>query len=402
MPAPLKPSTLLTTLGRAKPVRDDARQPGFVNPPLVRGSTVLHADVADMRARVRRGAAGDDSGPVTYGIHGTPTHAALLEAITALEGGARSWALPSGLTACTAAILAFVGQGDHVLVTDSAYGPTREFCLTTLARYGVATNFYDPRADAAALEPLFRPTTRLLLLESPGSLTFEIQDVPALAALARRRGAVSVIDNTWATPLHFQPLRHGVDVSVHAATKYIGGHADLMLGTVTTNAEQAEPMRSFVRSLGLYVSPDDCWLALRGLRSLAARLERHRASAERLIDWLLGQPEVERILYPTRPEDPGHALWRRDFSGASGLFGVALRPQVGVAACTALLDDTRLFGRGYSWGGFESLMIPCFPRRDVAAPPFAGPLLRISAGLEDADDLIEDLRDGFGRLRAAA
>jgi len=400
MPGPLKPSTLLTTLGRDAPVRDDPQRPGFVNPPLVRGSTVLHADVADLRQRVQRGAAGDDSGPVTYGIHGTPTHAAFLDAINTLEGGARTWALPSGLTACTAAILAYVGQGDHVLVADSAYGPTRDFCLTTLARYGISTSFYDPRVGAA-IEGHLRPTTRLVVLESPGSLTFEVQDVPAIAAVARRHGAVTFIDNTWATPLYFQPLRHGVHVSVHAVTKYIGGHADLLLGTVTTDAEHVAPMRGFIRSLGLQVSPDDCWLALRGLRSLAARLARHRETAERLVDWLLGQPEVERVLYPTRVEDPGHALWRRDFSGASGVFGVVLRPQVGRAGCAALLDQTRLFGRGYSWGGFESLMIPCYPQRSVAPLPFEGPLLRISAGLEDADDLIEDLRDGFARLRAA-
>jgi len=400
MPAPFKTSTLLTLLGRSAPGRDDPQRPGFVNPPVVRGSTVLHADTADLRARVRRSAAGDDSGPVTYGIHGSPTHAAFLDAITALEGGARSWALPSGLAACTAAILAYVSHGDHILVPDSAYGPTRDFSLGTLARYGVEATFYDPCAGAA-IEQQFRPNTRLLFLESPGSLTFEVQDVPALAQLARRRGAVSVIDNTWATPLHFQPLRHGVDVCVHAVTKYIGGHADLLLGTVTTCAEQAAPMRAFVRSLGLYVSPDDCWLALRGLRSLAARLARHRATAERLIDWLLAQPEVERVLFPAHPDDPGHALWRRDFAGASGLFGVVLRPQVSAAACAALVDDTRLFGRGYSWGGYESLMIPCFPQRSLAPRHGAGPLLRISAGLEDADDLIEDLRDGFARLRAA-
>ncbi len=398
MPAAFKPSTLLTTLGRSSSDAAGPEHGGFVNPPLVRGSTVLHRDVADMRAR--RAAGDDDRGPVTYGIHGTPTHRAFLDALTALEGGHRSWALPSGLSACTAAILAYVGSGDHVLVPDSAYGPTRDFCRHTLSRYGVEATFYDPRIGAN-LEDLFRPTTRLLFLESPGSLTFEIQDVPLLAQIARRRRAVSVIDNTWATPLYFQPLRHGVDVSVHAATKYIGGHADLLLGTVTANKATAGAMRAFVRSLGLYASPDDCWLALRGLRTLAARLARHRATAERLVDWLLGQPEVERVLYPTRPQDPGHDLWKRDFSGASGVFGVILKAQVGPEAFTALLDDTRLFGRGYSWGGFESLMIPCHPDRSVAPPPCAGPLLRISAGLEDADDLIDDLRDGFARLRAA-
>jgi cystathionine beta-lyase len=400
MPAPLKPATLLTTLGRAPPGADGPGHGGFVNPPLVRGSTVLHPDVAELRARAQRAAGGDDDGPVTYGIHGTPTHEAFLEALTALEGGQRSWALPSGLSACTAAILAYVSSGDHILVPDSAYGPTRSFCTGTLARYGVSATFYDP-CIGAGIEAQFRPNTRLLFLESPGSLTFEIQDVPRLAELARRRSVVSVIDNTWATPLYFRPLMHGVDVSVHAVTKYIGGHADLLLGTVTANAAAAGPMRAFVRSLGLYASPDDCWLALRGLRSLEARLIRHRATAERLIDWLLGQPEVARVLYPSRPQDPGHELWRRDFCGATGLFGVVLQPQVGAKAFAALLDDTRLFGRGYSWGGFESLMIPCYPERSVAPLAHAGPLMRISAGLEDADDLIADLHDGFARLRAA-
>lgn len=400
MPASLKPATLLTTLGREAPQPQDTAGACFVNPPLVRGSTVLHADLAQMRRRARRGAAGEDVRPVAYGRYGTPTHDAFLEAITSLEGGHRSWALPSGLAACTSAVLAFVRSGDHVLVPDSAYGPTRAFCRDLLPRYGVQCSFYDPRAGAA-IESQFRPQTRLLFLESPGSLTFEIQDVPALASAARARGAVSVIDNTWATPLYFQPLRHGVDVSVHAATKYIGGHADLLLGTITANEACAPALRSFVHATGQYASADDCWLALRGLRTLQARLERHRATAERLVDWLLGQPEVERVLYPTRAQDPGHEIWKRDFSGASGLFGVALRDGIGAAAFDALFDGTRLFGLGYSWGGYESLMIPCHPERGVAPLPGAGPLLRICAGLEDADDLIGDLEDAFARMRVA-
>jgi cystathionine beta-lyase len=390
-----KPSTRLVTLGRDSPDTG-----GFVNPPVVRGSTVLHPDAAELRGRGRRAAAGDDRGPPTYGIHGTPTHHAFLDAMTALEGGFRSWAVPSGLSACTVAVLAFVRSGDHVLVPDSAYGPTRDFCRGTLARYGIEATFYDPRIGAP-IENLFRPETRLLFLESPGSLTFEIQDVPLLAQIARRRGAVSVIDNTWATPLFFQPLAHGVDVSVHAVTKYIGGHADLLLGTITCKEACAPPVRALIRSLGLTTSPDECWMALRGLRTLEARLARHRATAERIIDWLRAQPEVERVLYPALPDDPGHALWRRDFSGATGVFGFALRPPIGPEAADALVDGTRLFGRGYSWGGFESLMIPCHPERSVAPLPYAGRLLRISAGLEDADDLVADLHDGFGRMRAA-
>jgi len=392
----MKPSTRLVTLGRAAPGSAD-----FVNPPLVRASTVLHPDVAELRARVRRSLAGDDTGPVTYGIHGTPTHRAFLDAMTALEGGHRSWALPSGLSACTTAILAFVGQGDHILVSDSVYGPTREFCSGMLARYGVRTTFYDP-CIGAGLEALFGPRTRLVFIESPGSLTFEVPDVPLLAAIARRRGAVSVIDNTWATPLYFSPLQHGVDVCVHAVTKYIGGHADLLLGTITANEACSAPLREAVRTLGLTTSPDDCWLALRGLRTLEARLSSQRRTADRLIDWLRRQPEVERVLYPALPDDPGHALWRRDFRGATGVFGVALRPHLAAAALDALVDGTRLFGRGFSWGGFESLMIPSHAVRTATAHPYAGRLLRISAGLEDADDLILDLQEGFGRLRNVA
>ncbi|HEU0201772.1 MAG TPA: PLP-dependent transferase, partial [Burkholderiaceae bacterium] len=254
----------------------------------------------------------------------------------------------------------------------------------------------------AEIEALFQPTTRVLFLESPGSLTFEMQDAPLLAAVARARGAVSVIDNTWATPLYFQPLAHGVDVSVHAATKYIGGHSDLILGTVTCTEAAWPAMRDTIHQFGVTTGADDCWLALRGLRSLAARLAQHRANADALIAWLRQQPEVERVLYPALPDDPGHALWKRDMSGATGLFGVVLAGSVSEAAVRALVDGVQLFGRGYSWGGYESLLIPTFPERTATTLPFAGPLIRIAAGLEDADDLIEDLAAGFERLRAAA
>jgi cystathionine beta-lyase len=390
----LSDETRLTTLGR-----DREQGTGFVNPPLVRGSTVLHSSVDDMRERVRRRADGDDSMPVAYGIYGTQTHHAFCEALTALEGGYRSWALPSGLAACTIALLAYLRQGDHVLVPDSAYSPTRRFCRDTLARYGIDATFYAPRIGAE-IEQQFRPNTRLLFMESPGSLTFEVQDVPLLAAIARRRGAFSVIDNTWATPLYLQPLALGVDVSVHAATKYIGGHSDLLLGTVTANEAAWPALRDAIHQYGLTTSPDDCWLALRGLRSMAARLARHRATAERLIGWLRDQPEVARVLYPALPDDPGHALWRRDFRGASGLFGVVLAHDIQERALEAMIDGLQLFGRGYSWGGFESLLIPVRPERTAGPLPPSGPMFRISAGLEDADDLITDLRAGFERLRA--
>ncbi len=390
----MKKNTLLVTGGRDRETFD------FVNPPLTRGSTVLHESVADMHERVRRRNAGEDGEPIAYGIYGTPTHQAFYEALTELEGGYRSWALPSGLTACTIAILAFVQQGDHVLVPDSVYWPTRRFCRDTLPRYGVSATFYDPRIGAD-IDKLFTPTTRVLFLESPGSLTFEMQDVSLLASIARGREAVSVIDNTWATPLYFQPLKVGVDVSVHAATKYIGGHSDLLMGTVTCNERAWPRMRETLHHYGLTTSPDDCYVALRGLRSMAARLVQHRASAEALIAWLKRQPEVERVLFPADPDDPGHALWRRDMSGASGLFGVALKPGPSERAFHAFIDGMQLFGRGYSWGGFESLLIPMSPERTVVPLPYKGWLFRIAAGLEDADDLIEDLAAGFARLRAA-
>jgi cystathionine beta-lyase len=397
-----RPATQLVTLGRDAKASFD-----YVNPPLVRGSTVLHDDVADMRNRAARRNAGEDGevgARAAYGIYGTPTHLAFYRALTALEGGHRSWAFPSGLTACTMAILAHVQHGDHVLVPDSVYGPTRRFALQTLPRYGIQASLYDPRvgeAGRAAVEALFRPNTRLLFLESPGSLTFEMQDVPLLASVARAREAISVIDNTWATPLYFQPLAHGVDVSVHAATKYIGGHSDLLIGTITCNERAWPRMRETIFHYGLTTSPDDCWLALRGLRSMGARLVQHRATAEALIAWLKRQPEVERILYPADPDDPGHALWRRDMSGASGLFGVVLNKGVSEVRLHAMIDGLRLFGRGASWGGFESLLIPASAERTVAPFAYAGRLFRIGAGLEDPADLIADLEQGFAQLRSA-
>jgi cystathionine beta-lyase len=390
---PGRPQTQLVELGR-----DARRTFDFVNPPLVRGSTVLHESVADMRERVRRRNAGDDAMPVAYGIYGTPTHHAFYDALTRLEAGAHSWATPSGLTACTISILAYVKVGDHVLVPDSVYWPTRRFCRDTLPRYGVETTFYDPRLGAA-IESLFRPNTRVVVVESPGSLTFEMQDIPQIAAVARAHDAICVADNTWATPLYCQPLRLGADVVVHAATKYIGGHSDLLMGTLTTNERAWLRLRETLQHYGLTTSADDCWIALRGLRSMGARLVQHRANAEALIDWLRAQPEVERVLYPALPDDPGHALWKRDMSGATGLFGVALKPGTSEGKFHAFVDGMRHFGRGYSWGGYESLLIPALPERTARPLEFAGPIFRVHAGLEDARDLIADLEAGFRRLR---
>ena len=388
----VRPETLLTHGGKARIEGHD-----FVNPPIVRGSTVLHANVADLKERSRRYRT-DEPGAVNYGLYGTPTHHALYELLTELESGYRSWAVSSGLAACSIAMLAFVRTGEHVLVSDSAYGPMRRFCIEMLPRYGVQCTFYSSTAGRD-LETLFRPSTRVLWLESPGSLTFEMQDVPALAEMARSRGVLTAIDNTWATPLYFQPLKCGVDVSVHAATKYICGHSDTLMGTITCNQAAWPLMRQTLFNFGLNVSPDDAYVALRGLRSLGARLKQHRATAERLIEWLLAQPEVERILYPPLPADPGHTLWKRDMSGAPGLFGIVLKQDAG-GALNALVDAVELFGRGYSWGGHESLLVPVYPERSVAPCPYDGRLFRISAGLEDADDLIDDLKRGFVALRA--
>jgi cystathionine beta-lyase len=381
---------------------------GFINPPLVRGSTVLHHSTAEYLERRKLFAAGADR-PVSYGIRGTPTHHALYDTLTELEGGHATWALPSGLAACTVPILAFVKAGDHVLIPDSVYGPTRQFCFEVLPRYGVEASVYAPRigqkagqdADgAAAIDAIFRPNTRVLFLESPGSLTLEMQDVPALARAARARGVTTIIDNTWATPLFFRPLAHGVDVVVHAATKYIGGHSDLILGTVTCNEASWPALRAMFNLLGMTTSPDDCWLALRGLRSLAARLPLHRTNAERLIAWLQAQPEVARVLWPALPDDPGHAIWQRDFSGAAGVFSVVLKPEVTPAQFAAMNDALQLFGRGVSWGGYESLLIPVGAERALPSPLAEGIVFRINAGLEAADDLVADLEQGFARLRA--
>ena len=287
-------------------------------------------------------------------------------------------------------------------MVDSAYAPTRQFCDRVLARFGVETTYYDPLIGAG-IEQLIRPNTKVIFLESPGSLTFEVQDVPAITGVARGRGVLTMLDNTWATPLYFKAFGHGIDVVVQAATKYIGGHSDLMMGIVTCTDAFYEPLRKGMYDLGSYVSPDDCYQALRGLRTLSVRLERHQANALRLATWLRTRPEVARVLYPALPDDPGHALWRRDFLGASGLFGVVLRP-CSDAAVAAMVEGLALFGMGFSWGGYESLIVPTHPERYRTATAWhaEGPCLRIHAGLEDPEDLIADLAAGFDRLNQAA
>lgn len=377
--------TKLVELGRNPPAHN-----GAVNVPVYRVSTVLFPDVETMLTEKQ---------PYTYGRRGTPTTRALEEAICALEGGARTVLTPSGLSACTLSILAVCGAGDHILVADSVYGPTRIFCDKMAKRFGIATTYFEPLIGGG-IAKLFRPETKAVFLESPGSLTFEVQDVPAIASAARAKGIAVIIDNTWATPLHFNALAHGCDLSVHSATKYIAGHADALLGTVTANSAHKEKLVAAHGTLGLCASGDDAFLTLRGLRTLGARLRRQQETATELAVWLKSRDEVARILYPPLHDDPGYAIWKRDFTGACGLFGVVLKsaPDKAVAA---MLDGMKHFGLGYSWGGFESLIVPTRFHRDFP-PKFEGPLIRIHAGLEDVEDLRADLAAGLERFRQAS
>ena len=371
--------------------REPSRFHGFVNTPIYRGSTILFPSVAALEANDQA---------FTYGRLGTPTVRALEEAIAELEGGHATLLTPSGLSAVTTTLLAFLAAGDHFLVTDAVYRPTRRFCDGMLKRLGVTTTYYEPLIGAG-IENLIQKNTRVIFAESPGSQTFEVQDVPAIAKAAHKAGAAMVLDNTWATPLFFKPFAHGVDVSIQAATKYIGGHADVMLGAITANEANLPLIRRAHEDLGLCVGPEDVYLGLRGLRSLGVRLERHQRSGLELANWLKERPEVARVLHPALPGDPGHTIWARDFTGASGLFAIVLKP-VPDKAVAAMLDGLTLFGMGYSWGGFESLILPFDPSEYRTATTWkaAGPALRIHAGLEDVEDLKADLEAGFKRLNA--
>ena len=382
------PATTIVHAGR-----DPAASHGFVNPPVYRGSTVVFPTVAALKSR---------SQPYSYGRHGTPTVTALEDAICAIEGGARTVLAASGLEAVTLSLLAFVESGDHILVTDSVYQPTRRFCDTLLRRLGVETTYYDPLVGAGIVD-LVRPNTRLVFTESPGSQTFEIQDIPAIAAVTRARDLWLVMDNTWATPLGFAALAHGVDVSVQAATKYIVGHADAMLGAVTANERAERHIERAKEALGVCPGSVEVYLGLRGLRTLEVRLRHHEAQAIALARWLGARPEVSRVLHPALDTHPGHALWRRDFTRSSGLFSVILKP-VPEAAVAAMLDGLSYFGMGYSWGGYESLVIPFDPTsyRTATRWQAEGPALRLHIGLEDPSDLIADLEAGFQRLAAAS
>ncbi len=376
--------------------RHPEEQHGVVNTPVYHASTVLSPNLADWEQKKKDYAA--DKPGVYYGRHGTPTLAALEEAVAGLEGGYRSMLYPSGLAACACALVAYVKAGDHVLISDSAYGPMRRAGWRFLRRFGVEVQFYDP-LTGAGIAALMRPNTTAVVVEAPGSLTFEMQDIPAIAAVAHQHGATVIMDNTWATPLYFKPFEHGVDVSIHAATKYIVGHSDAMLGVVTTTREAWKALKDTHVDLGQTAGPDDVFLALRGLRTMAVRLKQHGETGLALAQWLSQQPEVERVLHPALPGDPGHAIWKRDFTGASGLFSVVLKP-VAHETFAAFIDGLELYGIGASWGGFESLAMPFNPAevRNATKWPHAGPAFRIHAGLEHVDDLIADLAAGLKRL----
>ena len=384
-----KPATRLVVGGR-----DPAANHGFVNPPVHHVSTVLYPTAEDFLARRAR---------YLYGRRGTPTSEALEDALRALEGpGCAGVALlPSGLAAISTALLAVLKAGDHLLVTDSVYQPTRKFCDGMLKRYGVTATYYDPLIGGA-IAALIQPNTRAVFVEAPGSLSFEIQDVPAIAAAAHAKGAVVLMDNTWATSLYFRAFEKGVDLSIQAATKYIGGHSDVMLGAVSANKATWERLADTVHALGLCVGPDDVYLGLRGLRTMGVRLAHHHQAGMKVARWLAERPEIACVLHPALESCPGHALWRRDFSGASGLFSIVFKP-VAQTAVNAFLNELTLFGIGASWGGFESLAIPfdCAPIRTATKWAPGGPTVRIHIGLEEIDDLIGDLQRGFAAFAAA-
>jgi cystathionine beta-lyase len=372
--------------------RDPHGQHGFVNTPVYRGSTVLFPTLEKLKSRTQA---------YTYGRRATPTTRALEDAITELEGGTATILTSSGLAAVSTALLAFVQSGDHILISDSVYQPTRTFCDKMLSRLGIETTYYDPLVGDR-IASLIRSNTRLIFVESPGSQTFEMQDIPAIAKVARTKNLWVLADNTWASPLFSNPLALGADVSIQAATKYIVGHADAMLGAVTANARASKYLDNAKEALGTCPGSEETYLGLRGLRTLDVRLQRHMASGIELARWLEERPEVTRVIHPALPNHPGHAIWQRDFSGASGLFCAVLKP-TSDKALAAFLDHLKLFGMGYSWGGFESLVIPFDPSSYRTATKWTepGPALRFHIGLDAVEDLKADLSAGFERMRRA-
>jgi cystathionine beta-lyase len=385
---PLKPETRLITAGR-----DPQAQFGFVNPAVYHASTVLYPTAEDQVAHRSR---------YQYGRRGTPTTEALEAALRDIEGDncAGVVLLPSGLAAISTAMLAVAGSGDHILITDSVYRPTRNFCEGLFKRMGVETTYYDPLIGAD-IAKLFKPNTKVVFVEAPGSQSFEMQDIPAIAKVAHDKGALVMMDNTWATPLYFKPFDKGVDISIQAGTKYIGGHSDIMFGCVSANAKAFPALKNAHGLMGLCVGPDDVFLALRGLRTMAVRLKQHNQSGMTVARWLKARPEVARVMHPGLESDPGHAIWKRDFTGASGLFSIELKP-VDEKAVYAFMNELALFGMGFSWGGFESLVIifDCADYRTATKWAPSGPTLRFHIGLEDPGDLIADLEGGFKAMAA--
>ncbi len=380
----VKPETKLVAAGRRKEWTQ-----GIVNPPVWRASTILFDDIAAMEA-----AEPPTDGILHYGRNGTPTTWALQDALTSLEEGAALTRLyPSGSAAVAGALLSVLAAGDELLMTDSAYGPTRAFCDTVLKRFGVTTRYYDP-LTGAGIADLISDKTRAVFLESPGTHSFEVQDVPAICAAAKARGVTTLIDNTWATPLYFPAIALGVDLSILACTKYIGGHADLMLGSVTAAGPHAARLERTRRVLGQSAGPDEAWLALRGLRTLSVRLARHQESGLKVARWLEQQKQVARVLHPALPACPGHEYFVRDFRGATGLFSFVLAGG-DEAAAARLIERLTLFGIGWSWGAYESLAVPARFTRTATAPRYEGPLVRLHIGLEDPDDLIADLEQAL-------
>ena len=390
----MKQDTLIVTAGR-----DPEANHGVVNPPVYHASTILFPTVADLEASQSYRL---DRDTTYYGRFGTPTTFSFQDAVAELDGGHRAIAVASGKCATLVALVAFLKSGDHLLMVDSAYAPTRALCDGFLSRFGIITTYYDPLIGTEIRE-LIRPETRIIFTESPGSQTFEIQDISAITSAAHAHGCTVLMDNTWATSLFFRPFDHGVDVVIQAATKYIVGHSDAMLGVITTTESTFESVQRAALDFGAPPGPDDIYLGQRGLRTLRVRLDRHMETGLKIATWLKAQKEVARVLHPGIPDDPGHSLWLRDFQGASGLFGVVLKKAT-KAALTAMLDGMELFKMGYSWGGYESLIIPTDPGKQRTATTWdsPGPTLRIHAGLEDPDDLISDLKHGLARLDLAS
>jgi cysteine-S-conjugate beta-lyase len=377
----LKPETRLVVAGR------EFGEHGIVNPAVYHASTVLFPTVKSLHARDQE---------YTYGRKGTPTSRAVETSIAALEGGHACKVSSSGLAAISTTLLAFLKTGDHLLMTDAVYLPARQFCDTVLKRLGIETTYYDP-VVGRGIAALIKHNTKVVYCESPGSQTMEVQDIPAIADVAHKKNCLVILDNTWSAGLYFNAFTHGCDVSIQAATKYIVGHSDAMLGSTVCSKETWDQFKATYEGMGQFAGPDDMYLALRGLRTLDVRLERHMRNASKVAEWLRGRNEVETVLYPALSNTSGHEMWKRDFTGASGLFSIVLKPTKETAVA-AMLDDLTLFGMGFSWGGFESLIVPFKPTRTATTWVAEGQALRFHIGFESPDDLIDDLKQGFERL----